>query len=201
VEFRHKLTLEVIFTMLPCELERLSALRERALSLPAGAPLRIVTTNGRRFQGAFLSADDDDILHLRLHSGHMVFLIEEIHSLRRLDRPRFPHVAAARRFLVALFASIFSLFAADVRQQAVDTPNGATIRVKTTSKQEFRAKLLSVSAEGIDVHVIEKDLLTPRTFAFDEIQSIKRLNQPIHPGWVVAIVYGVLIAIGAILGG
>jgi len=186
--------------MLPRELERLSVLREKAYSLPSGTPLRLVTTGGRCFHGTLCSVDDD-ALYLRQPEGSTVFMIDELRSMRRLDRPRFPHLAAARRFFVALFATILSLPAADVRQQVIDTPNGAMIRVKTTANQQFRVKLLSVSNEGINVQVVGKDQLSSRNFTFDEIQSIKRLNQPLHPGWIAAIVVGILMAVGAAIGG
>ncbi|MBI5282904.1 MAG: hypothetical protein HY858_14560 [Candidatus Solibacter usitatus] len=187
------------------ELERQSVVRERALSIPEGAPVELRTSGRRKVSGALLAAEDEAV---RLHHNaggtyiESVWLFDEIDSIRRLDRPRFPRLGLAGRLLAIVLSLTLCLPAAelDLRAKALQIPTGAPILLKTTARQTLRGRLNAVSDAGIAMQLVENNAIAERTVPFSEIKSLKQTGKPMHPGYVVLLTLGVLWLFGIIIG-
>jgi hypothetical protein len=183
--------------MLPRDLERQSVLIEKVCSLPAGAPVELITTAHRRIQGRLAGATDDTV-HIDTANGETVWIFDEIRTVRRLDRPRF---ALAHRLLALLLAFVGILPAADVRSKALDIPYGARIEIRTQAREKLTGLLRGVAEEGITLEQTVNQQLTLRAIPFSEIRSLKYPRNGLHPAAVAALTIGALWGVGALMGG
>ncbi|MBI5086662.1 MAG: hypothetical protein HZB13_18960 [Acidobacteria bacterium] len=185
------------------ELERQSVVRERALSIPEGAPVELRTSGRRRVSGELLATEDEAVRLYHNAGGtyvESVWLFDEINSIRRLDRPRFPRLGFAGRLLALVLSLTLCLPAAelDLRAKALQIPIGAPILLKTTASQTLRGHLKAVSDGGITMQLVQNNSISERTIPFAETKSLKQTNKRMHPGYVVLLTFGVLWLFGAI---
>lgn len=184
--------------MLPCSLERQSILIEKIGSFPSGTPVELTTTTRRKVRGRLGPATDDTV-HLTTNNGETVWMFDEIRSARRLDRTRFGLV---HRLLALLLTLAASLPAADLRAKALDIPDGATVDVRTRTREKITGLLRGVAEEGITVEVASSTQpVALRLIAFKDMKSLKYRRDGIHPGVVAALTVGVLMGFSALIGG
>ena len=130
-------------------------------------------------------------------------MFDEIRAFRRLDRPRLPLLAAARRWLAVVLASIMSLAAAqspDVRVTALALPNDAMVRIKTHQRQTLRGKFIALTEDGVTVRVAEKGQFAERTLLFRDIKSLRQTNAPVSGGEAALIGVLSFLGVGVLVG-
>lgn len=190
--------MEVWNVMLPRELERLSILIEKIGSIPAGVPVEL-TTNARRKVRGLLGLATEDTVHLDTQNGETVWLFDELHSVRRLDRPRFRFAGPVYRLLAMLLATVCGLPAADLRAKALDIPNGVKIEIRTKSREKISGLLRAVAEQGVTVEQTINQQISQRIIPFEEMKSLKYPRGGLHPGIVVVLTLGAIMYIPALI--
>ncbi len=96
------------------------------------------------------------------------------------------------RLLSILLISALLLPAADIRSKALRIPAGTPVRIGTRANQTIRAKLLSVSSDGLTFQAVEAGNIVERTMSFSDVRSVDPKEERMGAGKVALITLGAI---------
>lgn len=100
--------------------------------------------------------------------------------------------------VVLLFTML--LPAADVRSTALQLPPGTPLRVQTRTRTIPRARLQSVTDDGISVLVLDGGVLKEQSYRYAELRYLERRSVHMAGGQAVLVTLATVVGIGLIEG-